>query len=116
MKKNNIPDEVAGYIAAMHSILTEDEEAKKDIFGNEYVDPKTFWQLFESQSMINWSKTGDPVLNADQFKDVQLSTIKLGLEESFKKLTSMGLIEEHEDGFKVTDEGIEAAKRAEKEK
>jgi len=110
--KEQLPEEVADYIAIMHKILTEDEEAYNDVFGSEYVDPKTFWQLFENQSMINWAQNGDPVLTPEQFKEVQLSTVKLSMEESFDKLVSLGLVEETEEGFKITEEGINAYKRA----
>lgn len=116
MSKNKLPQEVIDYIAIMHKILNEDAQTKNDIFGNEYVDEKTFWQLFENQSMINWAKNGDPVLTPEEFKDVQMKTVKLGLEESFAKLVELGLVSESEEGFQITDEGIEAYKRANEEK
>ena len=114
--KPNLPEEVVDYIAIMHNILNEDEEVYTSIFGHEFVDEDTFWNLFETKSMLNWTETGDPALTPDQFKEVQLQTVKLAMEVSFDKLKELGLVEESEEGFKITPEGIEAFNRAKEEK
>jgi len=117
MKENNLPETVAAYLAAMNDIMSSDKQMKSEILDNDLIDKKMYWQLFETAAMNNYvNNEGDPSLTANQFKEVMITCMNISMEGRLQKMVSDGLIEEGDGGFKITDDGIKAYKRAQENK
>lgn len=109
--ENNLPEIVAGYLAAMHDIMQDDPEMRKDILENDYVDQKVYWNLFETMAMENYANNdGDPALTPEQFKTCMIEAMKADIEKTMQELVKKGLVEETDEGFKATEEVILAMK------
>jgi len=106
MKSKKLPDTVSAYIQAMHDIMECDQQMKTDILENQLFSQDIYWKLFEGKAMLNYvDNDGDPALTPEQFKEVGLSAMKIAMEGSLQKMVNLGLLEEHEDGFKITQKG-----------
>ena len=117
MKENNLPETVAAYLAAMNDIMSSDKQMKSEILDNDLIDKKMYWQLFETAAMNNYvNNEGDPSLTANQFKEVMITCMNISMEGRLQKMVGDGLIKEGSGGFKITDEGMKAYKRAQENK
>jgi len=102
--KNQLPDIVAGYIAAMQDMIEEDPEMKKTIFKDGALNKKTYWNVFETVAMKNYIENGNPVLSPEQFKEVFFTSLKIEMEKSINDLKKKGILEENENGeLKIAD-------------
>ncbi len=117
MKRTNIPETVAAYLAAMNDIMNEDKQMKSEILENKLIDQKVYWSLFESAAMNNYAvNDGDPSLTPNQFKEVMVKCMKVSMEKSLMTMKEDGLIEETDGGFKITEKGKKAYVRAKENK
>jgi hypothetical protein len=103
---STIPEHVVHYIVSMKEIITQDKQANKDIFENEFIDNDVWWSIFETKVMINYANNGNPAITPEQFKEVHIEAMKISIEETLQSLVDKGLAKETPDGFKSTQDGI----------
>jgi hypothetical protein len=58
------------YINRLKDFFSNDESARKDIFGDNKVDMSKFYNLAHQQAVINHQKVGDPTLSTIQLMEI----------------------------------------------
>ena len=58
------------YVNKLKDFFTNDESARKDIFGDNKVDMTKFYNLVHHQATINYKKVGDPTLSTVQLMEI----------------------------------------------
>tara|TARA_R110000824_G_scaffold81591_1_gene205066 strand:+ start:118 stop:444 length:327 start_codon:yes stop_codon:yes gene_type:complete len=71
------------YVKKLKDFFSNDEEARKDVFGSTNVDMSKFYDLVAQQAVINNKKLGDPTLSPPQLMEIMG---ELAIIEAVKEL------------------------------